>query len=401
MAIQRAPRKSDASGKCSRWRVILYNPTTHKQEWHTVDGTRREAEAFERAQKTRLGNGSYIARSERRTFGEIAGLFLAECEARGRRASTLRTYRSNVARHLRPEFGHREAGSIRKQDVSLFFTAKLKTGESAELVNRLIRTMKAVLNFALDKEMVERNVMARFRPYVGGSERRVNRGAFTEDEVRALLGAAKPQERALIGLLCFTGLRPGEAYALRWRDVDLRAGSLIVCRNWDYHAGVFTEPKTAAGSRVVALAGPLVAELEEHKTRSEGKPDDLVFANRGGRPMNPSNVRRDIWLPLRARAGVRALDLYSLRHTFTSLARASGEAAFNVSRALGHSKSALVDRVYAHTLPSGMASVAAAVAGRVLGEKPTLRVIEGGQQRDVRRSLDDSSDATEETRATG
>ena len=43
----------------------------------------------------------------------------------------------------------------------------------------------------------------------------------TEEEVQKLLGAARRHERALIGLLCFTGIRPGEALALEWKHVDL------------------------------------------------------------------------------------------------------------------------------------------------------------------------------------
>jgi hypothetical protein len=44
---------------------------------------------------------------------------------------------------------------------------------------------------------------------------------------------------------------------------------------------------------------------------------------------------------------------------------------------------------YAHSLQSGMASVAERVTSRALGEQPKLRVIEGGQ-RDVRQPLDES-----------
>src|SRR5437660_12920016 len=89
MAIVRAPLKTDTAGKCTRWRVILYNPDTHKQEWHTVNGTRRDAQAFERQQKTRLASGVYIARATRRTFAEVATMFLNERSARNRRTSTL------------------------------------------------------------------------------------------------------------------------------------------------------------------------------------------------------------------------------------------------------------------------------------------------------------------------
>jgi hypothetical protein len=84
------------------------------------------------------------------------------------------------------------------------------------------------------------------------------------------------------------------------------------------------------------------------------------------------------------RAGVRARHLYSLCHTFASLGRVAGESAFNVARAMGHSRSTLVDAVYAHSLHSGMASLAERVTARALGEQPKLRVIEG-RQRDIRQ----------------
>src|SRR2546421_13078199 len=99
VAIKKAPLKTDTAGKCSRWRVILYNPATHKQEWHTVNGTRRDAQAFERQQKTRQASGVYIAKAERRTFAEVAELFLKERTARARRAGTIACYESLLNLH--------------------------------------------------------------------------------------------------------------------------------------------------------------------------------------------------------------------------------------------------------------------------------------------------------------
>jgi hypothetical protein len=103
--------------------------------------------------------------------------------------------------------------------------------------------------------------------------------------------------------------------------------------------------------------------------------------------------------------------MYSLRWTFVSMARASGEAAFNVSRVIGHARSTIVDAVYAHTVDSALAGVSDSVAER-LGltpagqpvppaappaphQPPKLRVIDGGRraenQREGRRSVDDAS----------
>jgi integrase len=141
-------------------------------------------------------------------------------------------------------------------------------------------------------------------------------------------------------------------------------------------------------ARVVGL-GWVVQELKSHQERTEATGDQLIFATRKGNPLNPSNVRRDVWHKLVKRAGVRSLDMYSLRHTFASLGRVPGESALNVARAMGHSRSTLVDQVYAHSLQSGMASVAERVTARALGEQLKLRLIDG-KQRDVRQPLDET-----------
>lgn len=397
MAIVPAPKATDTKGKCTRWRVILYDRHTHKQEWHTIDGGKREAEAFERQQKEKLRAGTYIAKATRKTFGQVAELFLQNAEVRDRRTSTKANYKSVLDCHLLPEFKHREIGAISRMDVETFFNGMHKAGRSVELINRCVRVLKSVLFFAMERQLIERNPLQRFRPYEGKSAGKQNRGAFSELEVRQLLVAARPHERALIGLLCFTGMRPGEAYALRERDVDLEAGAAHIRRNWDWRGKLFTEPKTDAGKRTVALSGWLVAELTSHLSTRDSDPDQLIFATRTGQALNPSNVRRDVWKKVIVRAGVRPLDMYSLRHTFASFGRAAGEASFNVARAMGHSQSTLVDQVYAHSLQSGMASVAERVTARALGEKPVLRVIEN--TRDVRQPLDEQAGAKEKARA--
>jgi integrase len=181
-------------------------------------------------------------------------------------------------------------------------------------------------------------------------------------------------------------------YALDWSSVDLEGGSVRITRSWCERSKTYVAPKTRAGVRVAPLSGWLVSQLTAHKAQGVGT--GLVFPNGAGKPLGTSNTRRDVWLPLRKRAGVRALDMYSLRHTFASLGRTAGESSFNVSRVMGHSKSTLVDAVYAHSMASGLSGVAENVTARALGLKPQLRVIEGGNLRDVRETLDDSSKET-------
>jgi hypothetical protein len=108
--------------------------------------------------------------------------------------------------------------------------------------------------------------------------------------------------------------------------------------------------------------------------------------------------------------------LYSLRWTFVSLARASGEVPFNVSRIIGHARSTIVDTIYAHTVESGVAGVSDSVAERAgltvaprpeppkpiaPSDRPKLRVIDGGRppprsgnQPDVRKPIENVPDGT-------
>jgi integrase len=196
--------------------------------------------------------------------------------------------------HILPELGQKEVVAIQKKEVRAWFAKLLAAGKSTELVNRIIRLLKTVLFYAVtDLEVLDRNITLRFKQYQaaeGRPGRRVNRGAFSESEVQALLSEGRPHERALVGLLCFTGMRPGECYSLRWQDVDLTAGAAVIARNWDWRGKKFTAPKTEAGARTVALSGWVIAELEAHKARTDGKAEGLIFATRAGQPMNPSNV---------------------------------------------------------------------------------------------------------------
>jgi hypothetical protein len=59
-----------------------------------VNGTKRAAQAFERAQKSRLASDVYIAKAERRTFQEVAEAWIAELSVRNRRTSTVGDYRA-------------------------------------------------------------------------------------------------------------------------------------------------------------------------------------------------------------------------------------------------------------------------------------------------------------------
>jgi integrase len=392
MAIKKIPKPTDRAGRCTRWRVIIYNRHSGKQEWHTIEGGKRDAEAFEREAKDKMKRGTYVAKASRVTFGQLAEQFLAACAARGRRRSTLDGYGGMLRNHLLPQFQHRECGTLRRSDFAQHFDAMLASGRSVELINGTIRTARAVLYFALERELIERNPLQRFRPYALPVERIRQRAArhsaFSEAELQRVLAAATDGDRAIVLTLATTGMRPGECFALRWEDYS--DGTLRIERTLDLKARTFNPTKTKAGTRVVPVSRALAAELNAHRERTGG--EGLMFASDAGTPLHYSNWRRRSWLPLLARAGVRPLTLYTLRRTFASYGRAAGESAHTVARLMGHSGPSLVDAVYATTIESAARTAAERIGARMLGERSGLAVIEGGKLRDVRRSLDGAAD---------
>jgi len=418
--IKRHPLKNDPPGKCSRWRVVIYNRETKQKNWYTIRGTIADAKALERKFETAKRNSEYTGPLERKTFEEVANLFLDDRRANSRRISTLEEYQTELKIRLLPQpneklppLGPRNIRNIRRSDMKAHFNALRNGGCSVSQVNKSIKVAKAIFTYAFDAEYITSNIMQRYPKLqrVAG-ERKANRGVFAEAELHAIFATATPFELSLFGTLSISGPRPGEIYALDWSEVylDVEKPYFRIVRTWCSKGFCFYPPKTEAGMRTVPISEWLAAVLREHRATSGGV--GLVFRSTVGSPLNKANVRKRLWMPLLERAQVRYRDMYSLRWTFVSMARASGEAAFNVSRIIGHARSTIVDTIYAHTVDSALAGVSESVADR-LGltpsgqpvppapppaprQPPKLRVIDGGRraenQRDGRRSVDDALD---------
>jgi integrase len=119
-----------------------------------------------------------------------------------------------------------------------------------------------------------------------------------------------------VGDRLYAGLRRGELMALRWEDIDLKAGVLRVERAWDPIARTFIEPKSRAGRRTVPIASALKGLLLEHRLRC-GRSAGLVFGS-GETPFDDRRVTeraRKVW----AASELQPIGLHEARHTFASL----------------------------------------------------------------------------------
>lgn len=153
------------------------------------------------------------------------------------------------------------------------------------------------------------------------------------------------QDAAFCRTLLYSGMRLGEARALRWRHVDLHLDGAVLSVELAVSGDQEGETK-GRRARLVPLPRQAAQELGRLKDRDEFTgPDDYVFINRQGQRIDGSAIRRRYKKACEL-LGLRPLRLHDLRHAAGSHVAREGSNVF-VRDFLGHSKLAMTDR-YVH-----------------------------------------------------
>ena len=135
--------------------------------------------------------------------------------------TTLANDRAIVGHHLIPELGHRKVGQLTVRELDDVASRKLAAGDAPATFNRMRETLRSALSTAVRQDRLIRNV-ARYGGGVAAARPPVDR--FTNHELALLLKAARDEHFfPLVLLLARTGLRPGQACGLRWRDLNLES----------------------------------------------------------------------------------------------------------------------------------------------------------------------------------
>jgi integrase len=177
----------------------------------------------------------------------------------------------------------------------------------------------------------------------------------TPDEATRLLAAVPKRDRAVWATAMYAGLRRGELMALRWTDIDLRAGTIDVRRSWDPEHGP-GDTKNRNRRRV-----PIAATLREHLAVERLRQPHgvaLCFGLAANRPFRADRLQEradNAW----KNAELERLTLHDCRHTFASFAIAAGVNAKALSSYMGHSSVAITLDRYGHLMPGNEAEAAA------------------------------------------
>jgi len=153
----------------------------------------------------------------------------------------------------------------------------------------------------------------------------------------------------MVGLAILSGLRRGELFALRWKDIDEHARLLTVRES--VYDGTFGTPTTEAKSRTIPLSSmalQLLVEWKAHATNTE--PDALVFGTRLGTPMSPNNVLRRSIFPACQRLGLPNATWLTFRRTYSSWSHDKGVPGKVVAQLMGHANVDTTLNVYTQVL---------------------------------------------------
>lgn len=298
-----------------------------------------------------------------------------ERERAGVRPSTWRYRSGHVRLYIVPALGKAKIADLMPQDVERMTSGMVDRGLAARTAAGCRTTLRKALGDALRDGLVHRNVAALARPpRIPGREVEY----LDRTELRRLLDAASEESLGpIVALAATTGLRQGELLGLSWTDVSVGARTLTVRRSMAAAWGggyALAEPKTSRSRRTVHVPALAVAALERQRERQDADRrtagpdwlgiDNLVFTDELGRPLRGDAVSHGFSGMLQ-RAGVRHVPFHALRHSWATLALASGVPLKVIADNLGHASISVTAAFYSGLVPALNRDAADAI-GRAL-----------------------------------
>jgi integrase len=263
--------------------------------------------------------------------------------------STLERYANALDHYILPALGDFYFDTLTRRDVEAWVTSQTERLKP-ESINGNLRILKSLCRDASD-ELGIPDPSARVRP-IPLREIENRRNALTADELRRLLAVAKessPDHYPLLLTLAMTGMRWGEATALKWRDIDEQEKVIRVVRA-HYHGHV-SSPKNGK-RRTYPLLPELAEVLRAHRQVLEvaqhpGLSADWVFATTAqGDPNTPRLRYPSAWsklLPkwLASAKITKHITPHSLRRTNVDLLRRAQVDAVVARSLVGHATEAM------------------------------------------------------------
>jgi integrase len=346
-----------------KWWIFIDHKGRRKAKSVGTDKRAANAVAAKIAAKLALGEFN-LTREEktRRPFDAYYSAWLDSYARTHCRPSTCDQYDSVYRVHLLPHFGQRDIGEITREDVKALIARLVAKGRTRGTIKRVLAPFHEMYSHAVEDGHVAANpasnILRRTR-LDAGAKRAAD--FLKREELAHLLTTCRthePDSYALVLLLARTGMRLGEAVSLQWDDIDWHGCFADVQRS--YSKRRLSTPKSGK-SRRVDLSNHLVEVLTARHVGakklalSTGTPlAPWIFpGDEPGKPVDADNFRRRQWARVLKTAGLHALRLHALRHTYASLLIGQGESLAYVRDQLGHQSIQITVDTYGHLVPGG------------------------------------------------
>jgi integrase len=299
--------------------------------------TKRGAELYERELVEAALSTSTPSREERR-MDDFAVEFLTSYCAANNKYATIEAKESILRVHLIPAMGMLSLREVNARVIEGYKATKILEGCSPKTVNNHLTVLRKPLSVAQEWELIEQI------PPVKWLRVPPQKFCFLSfEEAERLVAAAESVWRPAILIALRCGLRLGEIMALRWEDLDLVTGRLVVNRT--VSRGRVGSPKNGR-TREVPLGREILRTLKEHRHLK----GDLVFPGPQARLLHRNETKHPLWRACK-RAGLRPVGWHALRHTFASHLAMRGAPLKAIQELLGHSTIEMTTR-YAHLSPN-------------------------------------------------
>jgi integrase len=306
------------------------------------------------------------------TVSELIAEYIDRAGASGRLTErSVLTYRQRAETMIAPTIGKRKLDSISPLDVQRWIDALVRQGFAATTIHPAIAVLMGALREAALLGITDRHLGQGIRrPSID----RTPKATWTTEDVRRVLAAVDgdPIYNALYLVAAMTGMRPGELKALKWADVNLDTGLIIVRRTITLDTDgkeIIADRTKGKRQRVNAITAPVIEKLRWHRVEqtkrrlmAEQWHDlDLVFDRGDGHWLIQSTWQK--WqTKLSERVGVPKITHHGLRHSSASIDLETGTHPRVVSDRLGHSHVSMTLDQYSHVSPKLQRSAADALS---------------------------------------
>jgi integrase len=254
------------------------------------------------------------------------------------RQRTAQEYRRMIESNVRPALGTSKVADVTYDDIQSFHR-KITQDGAPYVANRLVSILGKMFNLASRQwkwrsdnpvRGIQRNPEIKRKRYLTPEESARLRHALAEYERK---GPEAKDAANILRLLLLTGARKGEVLAMRWDQLDLKAGK------WTKPAHA-TKQKT---EHEVPLSGPARLILAGIRAETDAN-SEFVFSGR------TSGHRHGItrnWRAVCKAANISGARMHDLRHSYASFLASRGFGLTTVGQLLGHSNPTTTAR-YAH-----------------------------------------------------